>query len=52
VSEALGDVFADQGFRSGAREGPLQLFDGSIVLDLIEKHTDLKVRIVMPPRKS
>jgi restriction system protein len=31
---------------------PLQLFDGSILLDLIEKHTDLKVRIVMPPRKS
>jgi hypothetical protein len=52
VSEALGDVFADQGFRSGAREGPLQLFDGSILLDLIEKHTDLKVRIVMPARKS
>jgi restriction system protein len=31
---------------------PFQLFDGSILLDLIEKHTDLKVRIVMPPRKS
>jgi restriction system protein len=31
---------------------PLQLFDGSTLLDLIEKHTDLKVRIVMPPRKS
>jgi restriction system protein len=31
---------------------PLQLLDGSNLLALIEKHTDLKVRIVMPPRKS
>jgi hypothetical protein len=52
VSEALGDVFADQGFPVEAHGKPLQLFDGSILLDLIEKHTDLKVRIVMPPRKS
>ncbi|MBV9010685.1 MAG: restriction endonuclease [Pseudonocardiales bacterium] len=31
---------------------PLQLIDGSNLLALIEKHTDLKVRIVMPPGKS
>lgn len=31
---------------------PLQLIDGSGLLALIEEYTDLKVRIVIPPRKS
>lgn len=36
-----------------AEDKPLQLFDGSNLLALIEKYTNLKVRIVMPPpRKS
>ena len=31
---------------------PLQLIDGSHLLALIEENTNLKVKIVMPPRKS
>lgn len=31
---------------------PMELIDGSNLLAMIEEHTELKVKIVMPPRKS
>ncbi len=31
---------------------PLQLYDGNALLALIEKYTELKVKIVLPPRRS
>jgi restriction system protein len=35
-----------------AEDKPLRLIDGSELLDLFEKHTDLKVRIVFPPKRT
>jgi restriction system protein len=35
-----------------AENKPMGLIDGSILLDMIQRYTTLKVRIVMPPRKS
>ena len=35
-----------------AENKPMELIDGSILLDMIQRYTTLKVQIVMPPRKS
>ena len=35
-----------------AENKPMELIDGSILLDMIQRYTTLKVRIVMPPPKS
>lgn len=41
-----------RGCHKFAEGKPLQLIDGSNLLALIEKHTNLKVRIVMPPPRK
>lgn len=35
-----------------AADKPMELIDGNALLAMIQEHTDLKVKIVMPPRKS